>query len=141
LPLSVPAARLRPVPTEESEMAYDETLADRIREVLADTADVTEQKMFGGLAFMVHGHMVCGVVGDDLMLRLGPDVAGTALARPHVRPMDFTGRTMKSMVYVEPAGTDGEALEDWLRAAVTHADQLPPKTKKPRRPARTTGTR
>ena len=117
-------------------MAYDETLADRIREVLTDTADVTEQKMFGGLAFMVHGHMVCGVVHDDLMLRLGPDRAATALSRPHVRPMDFTGRAMKSMVYVEPTGTDGEALEDWVRGALTHAGQLPPKTKKRRRPTR-----
>jgi len=122
-------------------MAYDETLADRIREVLAETAEVTEQKMFGGLAFMVHGHMVCGVVRDDLMLRLGPDGAATALSRPHVRPMDFTGRAMKSMVYVEPAGTDGEALEDWVRAALTHADQQPPTTKRPRRPARPAGMR
>src|SRR3954471_12493369 len=116
-------------------MAYDETLADRIRDVLADTTGVTEQKMFGGLAFMVRGQMVCGVVRDDLMLRLGPDEATTALSRPHVRPMDFTGRPMKSMVYVEPAGTEGEPLEDWVRAALPHADQLPPKTKKPRRPA------
>lgn len=115
-------------------MAYAETLTDRIREVLADITDVTEQKMFGGLAFMVHGHMVCGVVHDDLMLRLGPEGATTALSRPHIRAMDFTGRPMQSMVYVEPAGTDGEALEDWVHAALTHADQLPAKTKKRRRP-------
>lgn len=122
-------------------MAYDETLADRIREVLGDTADVTEQKMFGGLAFMVRGHMVCGVVHDDLMLRLGPGVASAALSQTHVRPMDFTGRPMSSMVYVDPAGTLGEALDEWVHAAVAHADQLPPKVRKPRRTARTTSTR
>jgi TfoX/Sxy family transcriptional regulator of competence genes len=114
-------------------MAYDEILADRIRTVLTDTADVTEQKMFGGLAFMVRRHMVCGVINDNLMLRLGPEGAYAALARRHVRPMDFTGRPMASMVYVEPAGLVDEALDDWVDAAVAHADQLPPKAKKPRR--------
>jgi TfoX/Sxy family transcriptional regulator of competence genes len=127
-------------------MAFDETLADRMRDVLADTADVTEQKMFGGLAFMVRGHMVCGVIHDDLMLRLGPD-ASTALSRPHVRPMDFTGRPMSSMVYIEPAGVAGESLGDWVTAAVVHAAQLPPKVRKPsrakstRQPARPARTR
>ena len=112
-------------------MPYDEALAERIRDTLADTPDVTEQKMFGGLAFMVRRHMVCGVVRDDLMLRLGTDAAAAALDRPHVRPMDFTGRPMSSMVYVEPAGTDGELLEDWVLAAVAHADRLPPRAGSP----------
>ncbi len=122
-------------------MAYDETLADRIREVLANSPDVREQKMFGGLAFLVRGHMLCGVVHSDLMLRLGPDRAKAALSRPHVRPMDFTGRPMSSMVYVEPAGVVGEALDDWVHAAVAHADQLPPKTSTTRRRARNAATR
>ncbi len=122
-------------------MAYDETLADRIRDVLADRPDVREQKMFGGLAFMVRGHMVCGVVHGDLMLRLGPDRATAALSRPHVRPMDFTGRPMSSMIYVAPAGVAGAALDDWVQAAVAHADQLPPKTSKTRRTARPVATR
>ncbi len=122
-------------------MAYDEMLADRIRDVLADTADVTEQKMFGGLAFMVRRHMVCGVMHDDLMLRLGPNAASAALRHAHVRPMDFTGRPMSSMVYVEPAGARGEALDDWVHTAVAHADRLPPKATKTRRPARSTATR
>ncbi|MEP6761845.1 MAG: TfoX/Sxy family protein [Sporichthyaceae bacterium] len=108
-------------------MAYDEALAERIRDALADTADVTERKMFGGLAFMVAGHMVCGVVHDDLMLRLGPEGADAALDQPHVRPMDFTGRPMSSMVYIAPAGLGGEALVDWVNAAVAFADQLPAK--------------
>lgn len=108
-------------------MAYDEALAERIRDALADTADVTERKMFGGLAFMVAGHMVCGVVHDDLMLRLGPEGADAALDQPHVRPMDFTGRPMSSMVYIAPAGLGGEALVDWVHAAVAFADRLPAK--------------
>jgi len=117
-------------------MAYDEALAERIREVLADSADVTEQKMFGGLAFLVRGHMVCGVTHDDLMLRLGPEGAAAALNRPHVRAMDFTGRTMTSMVFVGPQGVRGRALQEWVDTAAAYADRLPPKAaKKQRAPA------
>jgi TfoX/Sxy family transcriptional regulator of competence genes len=108
-------------------MAYDAMLADRIRVVLADEDAVGERKMFGGLAFMVHGHMVCGIVGDDLMLRLGEEGAEKALDRPHVRPMDFTGRPMSTMVYVEPAGVGGAALGRWVEQAVAYARMLPPK--------------
>lgn len=108
-------------------MAYDEQLADRIRDVLAGQAGVTERKMFGGIAFMVDGHMACGIVRDDLMLRLGAEGADAALARPHVREMDFTGRPMTGMVYVEAAGLRGVALRNWVDKAVTHARSLPPK--------------
>ena len=88
-------------------MAYDETLAARIRDVIDDiSGEVTERKMFGGLAFMLNGHMFTGVVGDELMLRLGDVGAEAALHREHVREMDFTGRPMKAMVFVErPAWT------------------------------------
>ena len=85
-------------------MAYDERLADRIRAVLADQPDRSERKMFGGLAFMIAGNMACGIVGDDLMLRLGEEGADGALDEPDTRPMDFTGRPLKSMVYVAHAG-------------------------------------
>lgn len=115
-------------------MPYDEALADRVRDVLAPTADVTEVRMFGGLAFLVRGHMVCGVTHDDLMLRLGPEGASAALARPHVRPMDFTGRPMSSMVYVGPAGVTGAALQEWVEAAAAFADRLPVKAPGNRRP-------
>ena len=77
-------------------MAYDEELAARVRDVLGDAPDVMERKMFGGLAFMLSGNMACGIVGADLMLRLGDDGADAALDQPHVRPMDFTHRPMKS---------------------------------------------
>ena len=111
-------------------MAYDEQLAERIREVLLGESGVSERKMFGGIAFMVDGHMACGIVGDDLMLRLGSEGADAALDRPHVRPMDFTGRPMSGMVYVEPTGVGGVALEAWIREAVTFARSLPLKTSK-----------
>jgi TfoX/Sxy family transcriptional regulator of competence genes len=114
-------------------VAYDEHLADRIRAALATTPDVSERKMFGGLAFMVAGHMACGIVGDDLMLRLGEDGADAALDEPHTRPMDFTGKPMKSMVYVAPAGTETDpALVAWVKRATAHARTLPPKQDKSR---------
>lgn len=109
-------------------MAYDEDLADRVRTVLVDVPGVTERKMFGGLAFLVSGHMACGIVGEELMLRLGEDGADAALDERHVRPMDFTGKPMRSMVFVRPAGvTTQRALGDWVQRAVSHALTLPPK--------------
>lgn len=109
-------------------MAYDETLADRLRAAAAVlTGEVTERKMFGGLAFMLNGHMFAGVVGKDLMLRLGEPAASHALSRPHVREMDFTGRPMKGMVFVEPGGLNGPALGHWVTEAAAFAGSLPAK--------------
>lgn len=109
-------------------MAVDEALADRVRAALAQTSGVREQRMFGGLAFLVDGHMACGVVGDALMLRLGDAGADAALDEPHVRPMDFTGRPMSTMVFVDPEGVASEAdLRRWISRAVAHAASLPPR--------------
>jgi TfoX/Sxy family transcriptional regulator of competence genes len=108
-------------------MAYDEKLAARIRGVLAAYPTASEQKMFGGLTFMVNGHMCCGVVGDSLMIRLDEKLANEALEQPHVRPMDFTGRPMKGMVYIDPPGLRGRALRSWVERAATHATSRPPK--------------
>ncbi|HSF61404.1 MAG TPA: TfoX/Sxy family protein [Gaiellaceae bacterium] len=108
-------------------MAYDERLAERVLTVLADTNGVSERKMFGGLAVLVDGNMACGVVGNKLMLRLGREGAEEALRRSSVRPMDFTGRPMTGMVYVEPAGLRGVALRNWVERAVAYARSLPPK--------------
>jgi TfoX/Sxy family transcriptional regulator of competence genes len=108
-------------------MAYDERLAARIRSVLGDTNGVSERKMFGGLAVLVDGNMACGVVGDKLMLRLGLEGAEETMRRPNVRPMDFTGRPMTGMVYVEPAGLRGVALRNWVERAVAYARSIPPK--------------
>lgn len=108
-------------------MAYDEDLADRMRGLLPAGEPVTERRMFGGLAFMIGGHMFCGIVKDALMVRLGPDAADSALDQPHVRPMDFTGRTMKGMVFIDPAGLRGPGLKRWIDAAAEYARTLPPK--------------
>ena len=111
-------------------MAYDKDLAGRVRAALPDEA-VDERQMFGGLAFMLGGHMFCGIVKDSLMVRLGPDGAERALGQPHVRPMDFTGRPMKGMVFVEPDGLTGAALEQWINAAAAFTRTLPPKHPRP----------
>jgi len=108
-------------------MAYDEALADRLRDALAGERGVTERKMFGGLAFMVGGHMACGIVKGELMLRLGAECADNALERPYVRPMDFTGRPMSGMVFVELEGLRGAALGLWVAQAVAFVRTLPPK--------------
>lgn len=110
-------------------MAYDEELADRVRLVLVDEEGLSERKMFGGLAFMIHGNMACGIIRDELMLRLGADGADAALAEPHVRQMDFTGRPMTGMVYVERAGLDDAALRRWVEQATSFTRSLPPKAK------------
>ena len=111
-------------------MAYDEDLADRVRAAVPLGAEVTERKMFGGLAFLLNGHMFAGVVGSELMVRLGYQAAQQALERDHVREMDFTGRPMKNMIFVQPSGLRGPALRNWVTAAADHARSLPPKPPK-----------
>ncbi len=109
-------------------MAYDEEVAKRIRKALARHAGVTEKKMFGGIAFMLHGNMCCGVIGDKLMIRVGADQYEEILSRPHVRKMDFTGRPMKGFVYVESAGFASEKdLKDCVSRGVRYALSLPSK--------------
>jgi TfoX/Sxy family transcriptional regulator of competence genes len=109
-------------------MAFDEAVAKRVREALAGVPDVVEKRMFGGIAFMVRGNMCCGVIGDRLMVRVGPDGYEEALSRPHAKPMDFTGRPMKGMVYVEPAGfASADGLKGWIARAMPFALSLPAK--------------
>ena len=96
-------------------MAYDEKLADRIRRAIGPRDDVTEKKMFGGVAFLLDGKMFCGIVKDDLMVRVGPLRYEAALAEPNVRPMDFTGRPMNGYVYVGPGGSRTvRAIAKWV---------------------------
>ena len=85
-------------------MAYDETLAERIRRSLGEKAPFTEKKMFGGIAFMVRGNMCVGVLGESIMARVGANQYVEMLEREHVRPMDFTGKPMTGYVYVDPEG-------------------------------------
>jgi TfoX N-terminal domain len=109
-------------------MAYDEQLAERVRAVLSDEFGVTEQKMFGGLAFMLRGNMCCGVLGEDLLLRLGPERGPTAIEEDGLRVMDFTGRPMKAFVRAEPSAVATDAdLRRWVREAVAFAGSLPEK--------------
>jgi TfoX/Sxy family transcriptional regulator of competence genes len=96
--------------------------------LVGDNPGISEKKMFGGIAFMLNGNMACGIVKDQLMVRVGPAKHEEALARPHARPMDFTGRAMKGMVYVAPAGFDTEAgLRSWVELGLSHSGSLPPK--------------
>jgi TfoX/Sxy family transcriptional regulator of competence genes len=109
-------------------MAYDEELADRIRDVLAGRDDVREQKMFGGIGFMVGGHMAVGVIKDELMARVGADGEDEALAQPHARLMDFTGRPMTGFIQVAAEGVATEAqVRPWVERALAYVTTLPPK--------------
>lgn len=109
-------------------MAYDIVLADRIRGHLNGLPGLSEQKMFGGLCFLLNGHMVCGPVRDLLIVRVGPAGYDDALAQDGARPMTFTGRTMRGFVEVEVAALDDDAaLAAWLDRGVAHALSLPPK--------------
>jgi hypothetical protein len=117
-------------------MAYSEELADRIRAALRDRDDVVEKTMFGGVAFMVAGRMACGIVGKDLMARVGPDRHQHALSRPHARLMDFTGRPLRGFVLVGAPGirTDA-ALERWIDETVSFALSLPKQKRKTKKVA------
>jgi TfoX/Sxy family transcriptional regulator of competence genes len=109
-------------------MAFDTGLADRIRLILPRNRAISERKMFGGLAFLMNGHMFCGVVKTDLMLRLGEETTPIALRLPHTRPMDFTGKPLKSMLYVDAGGIDSdESLQAWVESALTYVTTLRPK--------------
>ncbi len=109
-------------------MAFDEGLAHRLSEVYSSVPGVVEKKMFGGLAFMVNGHMSCGIVNDTLMVRVGPKLYAMALERPFSRPMDFTGKPMKGFVYVAPEGFESdEELMSWVQLSLGFVMSLPPK--------------
>ena len=119
-------------------MPYSEALADRIRTALDGRDDVVEKKMFGGIAFMVRGSMACGILGEALMVRVGADQFEVALARPHARVMDFTGRPMSGFVMVEAPGIrTAAALQRWVDETVAFAtsdEQIAKQKKKAAKP-------
>jgi TfoX/Sxy family transcriptional regulator of competence genes len=118
-------------------MAYDETLAARIRDVLGGRDEFSEKKMFGGIAFMLQGNMLCGVTQDRLMVRVGAENHDAALDKPGARPMDFNGRPMRGIVFVDPPGYSTDAqLNDWLTTAVDFGETLPPKKPAAKRKAK-----
>jgi hypothetical protein len=109
-------------------MAFDENLADRVRNLLGGRAGVTEKRMFGGVAFLLNGNMCCGVNGEALIVRLPADDAEELLARPHTRRFDMTGRPMKGWILVDPGGVStAHDLSDWVQRAFRFAGSLPPK--------------
>lgn len=110
-------------------MTYDDGLAHRIRVTLGDRPGLSAQELFGGLAFMLDGNMVCAVHDDGLIARVGRDAYDDALAEPDARPMDVTGREMRGLVIVDPQGVaSDEALEAWLDDCLAYATSLPPKS-------------
>lgn len=107
-------------------MAFDEALAERLRERL-DDAGMTAKRMFGGLAFLTDGNMTVGVFGDDLLVRMDPVDAEAALERLGVRPFDFTGRPMRGWVVVAGETLDDPVLDGWVATARSFVATLPPK--------------
>lgn len=109
-------------------LAYDERLTERVLDILGEEPSLVQKKMFGGVAFMLRGNMACGVIGNDLIVRVPGSEYDAALARPHVRKMDFTGRTMRGWVVVGPEGTEDDgSLQDWVDTGASCALSLPPK--------------
>lgn len=109
-------------------MAYDEDLADHVRAVFTGRDGIREQKMFGGLVFMLNGNMACGILGSELVVRVGKENLEEALSLPHSRPFDMTGRPMRSFVCVTAEGlADDEGLATWAGRGIAYAESLPPK--------------
>src|SRR5687768_10435173 len=99
-------------------MAFDEKLADRIRNTIAKRKGFAEKKMFGGVAFLLNGNMCIGVHKDALIARIDPKDTAAALEAPHARVFDITGRPMKGWILVDPPGTAGAQLADWIARSV-----------------------
>jgi TfoX N-terminal domain len=109
-------------------VAYDEALAERVRAVLALRSGITERKMFGGVAWMLDGNMACGALGEELIVRVAREEYDSALAEPHTRQFDFTGRPMRGFVCVTPEGLeDDNALASWVDSGADYAASLPAK--------------
>jgi TfoX/Sxy family transcriptional regulator of competence genes len=116
------------------DMAYSEELARRVRVALKRRRDIEEKKMFGGVCFLHKSKMFCGVLNDDLMVRLDPADAPELLKRPGVRPMDFTGKPMRGYLFVGPKGHNNDKLQEWLDRTLQFVATLP--EKKAKRPSR-----
>jgi len=109
-------------------MAFSESLAARIHDVLSRRSAITEKKMFGGVGFLLNGNMLVGVWKNSLIVRLGPNEGETALLEPHVKVFDITGRPMKGWLLVEPEGIDEDGqLKDWIERAMKFVETLPAK--------------
>jgi len=109
-------------------MAYDEGLAQRVREILSESLGYEEKKIFGGIGFLLQENMACGVIRDDLIVRVGAENYSEALLQPDVELFDMTGRAMTGWVIVkEPGYRKDSNLEDWVNQGVSYSLILPPK--------------
>ena len=109
-------------------MAHDPHLAELMREALKGRAGISEKKMFGGVCFLLNGNMFAGVANhDSFMFRVGKDLEAEALARPGARPMDFTGRKMGGLIWVDADAAIDAGLEQWLDFTAGFVGGLPPK--------------
>ena len=127
-PSGTPVRYSRPDDGYAGSVAYDEGLAERVRDLFDGAPDVAEKKMFGGVAFMVAGNMACGIIGDDLLVRVARHDYDSTLALPFARQMDMTGRPMRGFVVVDAEGLAEDAeLEEWVDRGVDFVQTLPPK--------------
>ena len=109
-------------------MVFDEGLAQRVRELISDQPGYKEKKMFGGIGFLIYGNMACGVIRDELIVRVGAEKYTDSLLQPHVELFDITGRAMTGWVLVkEPGSRDDRDLEIWVSQGLDYALTLPPK--------------
>jgi hypothetical protein len=117
------------VEEEGGGMTFSERTAHQIRRAIGNTPGFSERQMYSGIAFMVQGNLCCGVLEDNLVVRVGPDTYDDALREPHTRPMDFTGRALPGFVYVDRAGfASAASLAQWIERSLRFARTLPPKS-------------
>lgn len=109
-------------------MAYDQALAERVQKTIAGQTGWVAKEMFGGIGFMLHGNMACGVINDSLIVRVGPDEYESSLNEPNTRVFDMTGRPMRGWVVIDPPGLILESdLHTWVKRGINFTNTLPPK--------------
>jgi TfoX/Sxy family transcriptional regulator of competence genes len=109
-------------------MAYNQKLAERITNVLGPLPGLEAKKMFGGMCYMLNGNMLCGVVDNRMIVRLGKERQTEAMTQPHTRPFDYTGKAMSGWLMVEEQGCEAEEdLADWVQVCLEYVRPLPPK--------------
>jgi TfoX/Sxy family transcriptional regulator of competence genes len=109
-------------------MPYDKGLAQRVREILEEESGFDEKKMFGGICFLLFGNMVCGIIKDDLIVRVGAEKYEETMKMPHTRKFDLTGKPLRGWVMVVSRALDSdEELNDWVQKATSFVRTLPPK--------------
>ena len=109
-------------------MSYDKGLAQRVRELLEEEPGFDERKMFGGLCFLLFGNMICGIIREDLIVRVGAEKYAQMLKMPHTKKFDLTGKALTGWVMVLSEALDSdEELNDWIQRGISFVRTLPPK--------------